>query len=222
MNKTGWTLAATGVAAATGLAALAGSTAAGADDADPAVVASREAAAATPQPAGYQSPPDVQSSGDAPVQTGPRPLHYVGDLYYLSGKSTSGGYIEVSARDNPALDNPGVLTTTLRIYGNAAAFRSGAGDLGLKSTFTCTGAGITGLSIGTGGASVSGGAVSSTLTWPSLRNNTSVLRQYYTESGHFRCKASNAYVAKFTRRGVASTNYKNVDTRAEDSYSFGW
>ena len=50
----------------------------------------------------------------------------------------------------------------------------------------------------------------------------SEVRQYYTEGGHFRCKASNAAFAKTTRRGIASTTYKNRDTRAEDSYSFTW
>lgn len=145
-----------------------------------------------------------------------------GDLYGLRAVSRSGGYIEVASRDNPAADNPGPVTTTLRVYGNAAAFRDGPGDLGLNSKFTCSGAAISGLTIGSGGVSVSGGVTSSTLTWPSLRANVSVLRQYYTEGGHFRCRASNLTLAKFTRRGVASTNYKNVDTRAEDSYSFVW
>ncbi len=223
MRTIGWTLATTGLATATGLAALAGAGAAGADGAgDPAVIAQREAAAAQPQPAGYQNPPAVQAAGPGSTAGPGRALTSLRDRHYLSSKSTSGGYIEVAARDNPAQDKPGLATTTLRVYGNAAAFRDGVGDLGLLSKFTCTGAGISGVSIGTSGASVSGGATSSTLSWPSLRNDSAVLRQYYTEGGHFRCKASNLSPAKFTRRGTASTNCKNVDTRAEDSYSFAW
>jgi hypothetical protein len=223
MNKTGWTLATAGLATVSGLASLIAGPAAGADDtADPAVVAEREATAAQPHPSGYQNPPEVQPATTEGTLADETPTGRLRDLYYLSSVSRSGGYIELAARDNPALDNPGPATTTLRIYGNAAAFRDGPGDLGLVSKFTCTGAGISGITIGTNGASVTGGSSSSTLTWPSLKNNTSVLRQYYTEGGHFRCKASNLTPAKFTRRGVASTNYKNSDTRAEDAYSFGW
>ena len=223
MNRTGWTLASTGIAAVTGLAALAGASAAGADDADPAVVASREAAAAEPHPAGYQSPADVQPAGpDAaplPAADGAR----MADLYHLRAVSTSGGYIEVSARDNPAQDKPGTLTTTMRIYGNAAAFRSGNGDVGLVSKFTCTGAKISGLSVGSSsGITISGGTSSSTLTWTTNRSNTTLARQYYTEDGNFRCKASNLTPAVTTHRGIASATNKTVDTRAEDAYSFTW
>lgn len=222
MNKTGWTLATAGLATVSGLATLIAGPAVSAGDADPAVIAEREAAAATPHPAGYQDPPAAQPAEGGETRPEETASAKMRDLYYLSAVSRSGGYIELAARDNPALDKPGPATTTLRIYGNAAAFRNGPGDLGLVSKFTCTGAGISGITIGASGASVSGGSSSSTLTWPSLKNNTSTLRQYYTEGGHFRCKASNLTPAKFTRRGVASTNYKNIDTRAEDAYSFAW
>lgn len=224
MKRTGWNVAAAGVAAATGLTALVGATAAGAEDgdgADPAVVAAREAVAATPQPVGYQNPPAVQPDS-APMSTGPRPLLSMKDLYWLAAKQTTGGSIEVAGRDNPALDSPGPLTTTLRVYGNAAAFRSGAGAIGLKSEFTCTGSKVSSLSIGSSSVSVTGGATSSTLTWSSLRSDLATLRQYYTEGGHFRCKASNLTFAKFTRRATATANYKDTDTRAQDEYSFGW
>lgn len=219
MKKIGWTLASAGLAAATGIVAV-GSGPVGADDADPAVVATRQAAAAAPHAPGYQSPPDAQPAGPNPLPQGDSTR--MGDLYYLSAVQRTGGYIEVAARDNPAQDEPGPITTTLRVYGNAAAFRDGAGDLGLNSKFTCTGSAISGVTIGAGGVSVSGGASSQTLTWATLNNTQSVIRQYYTEGGHFRCKASNLTVAKFTRRGVASANYKGADTRAEDSYSFAW
>jgi len=219
MKKIGWTLATAGLAVTTGLGAT-GSGPAGAEDADPSVVANREAASGAPHDAGYQSPPDVGPAGSSavPQSDGSR----MGDLYYLSAVQRTGGYIEVAARDNPAQDKPGKATTTLRVYGNAAAFRDGPGDLGLNSKFTCTGTAISGVTIGAGGVSVSVSASSTTLTWPSLKADTAVLRQYYTEGGHFRCKASNLTFAKFTRRGTASTNYKGSDTRAEDSYSFNW
>ncbi|MCU1370692.1 MAG: hypothetical protein JWO77_1886 [Ilumatobacteraceae bacterium] len=227
MKRRGWNLAATTMAAATGMSALVGASGvAGADDAaDPAVVAGREAAAAAPVPAGYQNPPSVEPSGpDGPDQPGELagPIMMMKDLYTIHAVQRSGGYIEASLRDNPIQDKPGPLSTTMRIYGNAAAFRDGPGDLGLTSKFTCTGAGISGVTIGSGGVSVTGGPSSTTLTWSSLRNKTAVLRQYYTEGGHFRCKASNVSPAKFTRRITASTNYKDTDTRAEGSYNFVW
>lgn len=218
MKKIGWTIATAGLAVTTGLGA-AGPVGAD-DDADPAVVASREAAAAMPHDLGYQTPPDAAPAGPNPLPQGDATR--MGDLYYLSAVQRTGGYLELSARDNPAQDKPGKATTTLRVYGNAAAFRDGPGDLGLNSKFTCTGTSITGVTIGAGGVSVSASASSTTLTWPSLKANTSVLRQYYTEGGHFRCKASNITFAKFTRRATASTNYKGSDSRVEDSYSFAW
>jgi hypothetical protein len=213
MKKTGWNSALAGAAA---LSAL--------------LVPAHQAAADESQSIPREDPPVTTSTGSLPpgfetpadVQPAPSGHTRFKDLYYLSAKSTSGGYIEVAARDNPARDAPGTATTTLRVYGNAAAFRDGPGGLGLNSKFTCTGAGVSGLSVGSSGASVSGGTASSTLSWASLRDDSSTLRQYYTEGGHFRCKASNLTLAKFTRRGTASANYKNRDTRAEDSYSFTW
>jgi hypothetical protein len=221
MKRTGW---ATTVSALAASAAIAGGAVgpASAEEVpttdpppDPEVVAQREASAMAVLPPGYDNPPDVQ-----PAPTGATAR--MRDLYYLSAKQTTGGYIELAARDNPAQDKPGALTTTMRIYGNAASFRSGPGDLGLRSQFTCTGTKVDGVTIGTSGVSVTGGIGSKTLTWSSLRNTTSVLRQYYTEGGHFRCKVSNLSPAKTTRRGIASAHYKYGDTRAEDSYSFTW
>ena len=146
----------------------------------------------------------------------------VNDNYLFTAKTTSNGYLEVVGRDHPAQDKPGYLTTTLRVYGNVAAYRTGSGSIELTSRFTCSGVGISGLTVGSGGASVSGGVTSSTLTWRSSRTSSTEVRQAYTEGGHFRCTASNAGPAKFTRRASALTSYKTGDTRAESSYSFWW
>ena len=222
MQRTGWTTTITGVAAIA--TAFTGVGSAAAEEAsepapDPAVVADRKARAAEPHPADYQSPPEVQPLPDGMEPSAGRRLK---DLYYLSAKSTSGGYIELFARDNPAQDNPGILTTTVRIYGNAAAFRHGAGSIRLTSKFTCSGVGVSGLSVGSSGVTVSGGATSSTLTWHTIRSRSTEARQAYSEGGHFRCKASNASPAVTTHRGIAGAAYKSVDTRAEDAYSFVW
>ena len=218
MKHSGWSTTFTGVAAlAAVVAGPAGRASADTptEGADPAVVAMREQAANALLPPGYQAPPDAQ-----PALAGSEGR--MKDLYWLSAKSTSGGYIELSARDNPAQDKPGKLTTTLRVYGNAAAFRDGNGLVGLVSQFTCTGIGISGVTIGTSGASITGGSSSKTLTVNTNRQSSSVVRQYYTEGGHFRCQASNLGPAKFTRHGFATASYKTTDTRAQDDYSFVW
>ena len=155
MKRTGW---ATTVSALAASAAIAGGAVgpASAEEVpttdpppDPEVVAQREASAMPVLPPGYDKPPAVQ-----PAPTGATAR--MRDLYYLSAKQTTGGYIELAARDNPAQDKPGTLTTTMRIYGNAASFRSGPGDLGLRSQFTCTGTKVDGVTIGTSGFSVTG------------------------------------------------------------------
>lgn len=167
--------------------------------------------------------PTVQPSGPATASSG---TSYLKDLYWLRSEQTAGGYIELLARDNPLQDNPGLATTTMRIYGNSAAFRDGAGNVGLADTFTCSGPTISSITIGAsssgGSISVSGGTTSKTLTWNSLNASSSELRHFYTEGGHFRCKVYNLAPAKTTRRGVASANYKSNETRAEDDYSFWW
>lgn len=214
MQKTGWTTAALGVAALT--AVIPGAKPAAADDApDPAVLATRTQAAAELQPAGYQAPATVQKDD---IATPGR----MADLYTLNGTNTAAGYVHVGARDNPAQDSPGYLTTTLHIYGNSGAFRDGNGAVSLTSQFTCSGIGISSLTIGSGGASVTGGTTSSTLTWKTSRTDAAEARQNYAQDGNFRCKAGNAAPAKTTHRAVAQATYKNTDTRAEDSYSFWW
>lgn len=214
MRRARWVEPAAGAAAV--LLAVSVPTPAGADDApDPVVVAEREAAAIVDPPASYRNPPAVSPAVDGVATS-------FSDLYYLSGKSTAGGYVEVAARDNPAQDKPGIATTTLRVYGNAAAFRSDSGKIVLRSQFTCSGAGIGSLTVGGSGWSVTGGVTSSTLTWDTSRSSSSEARQFYTEDGHFRCKASNVTKAKFTRRAIATASYKSVDTRAQDDYSFTW
>jgi hypothetical protein len=184
---------------------------------DPEVVAQREAQATLVLAPGDAAPPLVQRDQAAP-STSSRLV----DLRYLDAQNTADGYVRVFARDNPIQDDPGYLTTTMRIYGNAAAFRDGSGEVSLKSQFTCSGAGISGLSIGATSATVSGNVASSTLTWTSSRSSSTEVRQSYAEGGHFRCKASNATAAKTTRRGIATAQYKQVDTRAQDEYSFWW
>ncbi|MCB1038926.1 MAG: hypothetical protein R2701_12400 [Acidimicrobiales bacterium] len=204
-------LALVAVAAGAGVAQADGA----ADAPDPAVVAAREAAAMEVLPPGYDNPAPVAPIADG-VQVN------VNDNYLFTAKTTSNGYLEVVGRDHPAQDKPGYLTTTLRVYGNVAAYRTGSGSIELTSRFTCSGVGISGLTVGSGGASVSGGVTSSTLTWRSSRTSSTEVRQAYTEGGHFRCTASNAGPAKFTRRASALTSYKTGDTRAESSYSFWW
>ena len=214
MQKTGWTTAALGVAAIS--AVIPGAKPAAAEDApDPAVLAARTAAAAEPEPTGYQSPTTVQRDD---LATPGR----MADLYMLNGTNTSAGYVHVGARDNPAQDPPGYTFTTMRIYGNAGAFRDGSGAISLTSKFTCTGVGISSVTIGGSGISVTGGVASSTLTWKTSRSDATEARQNYAQDGHFRCRASNLSSAKTTHRGIAEATYKNTDTRAEDSYSFWW
>lgn len=214
MHHRGWKLAALGAATIVGLSPAA---AAEGEEPDPEVVADREVRAAIDAASGITSTEEVQVGHVAPP-----PGLRVDDLYYLDAKNTSGGFAKVFARDHPAQDAPGWATTTMRIYGNAAAFRDGAGEIDLESRFTCTGAGIGSLTIGSASVAITGGPTSQTLTWKSGRTNTSVVRQSYAEGGHFRCKASNATPAKTTRRGFATARYKESDVRAEDSYSFWW
>jgi hypothetical protein len=215
MEPRGWTLAALGIAALGVLAPAPAGAETTEPAPDPEVVAIREAAVAG-------RPPVETDPAEVLLEDGSASAARAQDLYYLRETSTSGGFVQVAARDNPAQDSPGYLTTTMRIYGNAAAFRSDAGPIALKSQFTCSGAGISGLTIGSGGASVSGGVTSSTLTWNSSRSSYAEVRQFYSEGGHFRCKASNASPAKTTRRATATAEYKQNDVRAEDSYSFWW
>ena len=222
MARARWIEPAAGAVAV--LAALAVPAAAGAEEPgpaeaagppDPEVVAAREAAAMADPPPAYRNPPAVQPPSSEVTTS-------FSDLYVLASTSTQGGYVHVGARDNPAQDSPGYLTTTLRVYGNAAGFRSDAGKVTLRSQFTCSGAGVGSLTIGASGVSVTGGATSSTLTWDSSRSSSTEVRQFYSEGGHFRCKASNATPAKFTRRAIATATYKSADTRAQDDYSFWW
>jgi hypothetical protein len=222
-----------------GLVAVTGANAAGATDAlasesaptgtpetvaapsqegDPAVIASRDALSKLP-PAGEA--PLVQPHQEGVLVDGAG-VARVNEGKTLSGWSYTGGYVEVGANDWAAGDSPGWVTTTMRVYGNAAAWRTGNGKIKLTSQFTCTGAGISGLSIGASGVSVSGGATSSTLTWDSTRTNSPEVRQFYDGDGHFRCKASNLSFAKTTRRAIGTASYKTADTRAQGEYSFWW
>lgn len=218
-QRTGWMGAALAAASTAVLVAPAAAQEAPPTEAE--VTAAREARAADDATKSTDVP-TVQPSGAA-TSSG---TAYLKDLYWLRSKQTTGGYIELLARDNPLQDNPGLATTTMRIYGNSGAFRDGAGNVGLADTFTCSGPTINSISIGAsssgGSISVSGGTTSKTLTWNSLNASSSELRHFYTEGGHFRCKVYNLAPAKTTRRGVASANYKSNETRAEDEYSFWW
>lgn len=134
--------------------------------------------------------------------------------------------VTVFGSDEVTNDAPGLATTTLRVYGDATARETGSATdvqkIALRNEFTCTGAGIGGLSIGSGGVSVSGGSTSSTLTWSSSRTSVRQVTQLFDGAGHFRCKASNATSAKFTHRLTAVASYKTLDVRAQDEYSHWW
>ena len=190
---------------------------------DPAVVAAREAQAADPTTVVTNPPVVAPTKEGAPAEEPPptRTGARVRDLYNLRAVSTSGGYIEVAARDNPAQDRPGRASTTMRVYGNAAAIRRGAGPIILDSSFTCTGASID-VSIGTGGVQITGGYTGKTARTVSGRQAATEVRQFYTEGGHYRCKALNAAPAHLGHQIVGSAQYKDNDVRAQDSYGFWW
>lgn len=215
--KRGMTAAAVSLA----MAALASPAPSSAEEADPppdpAVVAQREARASSATNLD-QAPAEVADDQVAP----PPNLRGLNDLYYLDAKVSTGGYLHLFARDNAIQDHPGILTTTMRIYGHAGAFRHGEGAVSLTSKFTCTAAKVDSFAIGTSSAGISGSIGSKTLTWSSSRASSTEVRQNYTEGGHFRCRAWNAGPAVTTRRGIAGASYKQTDVRAEDSYSFAW
>lgn len=216
MQHRGWKAAALGVVTIVGLSPTAAS-AVESEEPDPDVVAARERRGEADAERAITSTLEVQED-----QIVPPPGARVGDLYYLDATNTTGGRSRVFARDHPAQDKRGHITTTMRIYGNAAAFRDGAGEVSLESKFTCTGTSVSNLSIGSSSVSISSGVGSKTLTWTSSRTNSSVVRQSYEQGGHFRCKTSNVTFAKTTRRGIAIAKYKETDVRAEDAYSFWW
>lgn len=125
--------------------------------------------------------------------------------------------------DWAASDSPGLATTTVRVYGTDwAQTASGvkAQKITAKDQMTCTGAGISGMSVGTGGLSVTGGATSTTGTRSATFSNTWLNQWHYKQDAHWRCKASNLSLAKVTRRVTATVNHKGGSTSPVAEYSF--
>jgi hypothetical protein len=183
---------------------------------DPAVIQTRVALSQQPHSPGYQDPADVTPESAA---TGPQKIG--GSGYKLYGVSRAAGYVGVFATAEAVVDFPGPATTTAHIYGNALAARDGDGYVKLTTRFTCTGAGISGVSLGAGG-SITGGVTSTTATLETSRTSAPSIRQFFEEDGHFKCKASNLSPAKTTHFGRAQARYKNDDTYANDDHAFWW
>lgn len=174
----------------------------------------------------------IAEEGDSYPEDGGSPTQPVqqaaGIRYLYDEQVQSGKAVNVRASSILALDRPGAWTQTARVRGNAVGERgenghASYGFVKLTSKWTCTGLGISGLSIGTGGVSVTGGADSKTLTWASERDNYRLVRQGYDAGGHFRCKfAIWGGFMKLTQRGLAEASFKDWDLRAEDSWSKTW
>lgn len=205
---------------------------------DPAVVEARAAAAAQ----GDLQPGPDPTAGSAPSVDPPAPAPAgaatrgaigrcagLGEACWHSqiGRAylpQAGTYIRAQIPNDWAKnDNPGILTTTLRIWGTDWAQTESGTAVDLirhVDQMTCTGVGISGVSVGMSGLSVSGGGTSSTATARASNRNRWYLQRYYQDDAHWRCKASNVSSAKVTRRLVADVTHKEGTTAPQATYTF--
>ena len=120
-------------------------------------------------------------------------------------------------------DPPGILTTTVRVYGTDwLQTDSGAtADLVHSSKLTCTGASVSGITVGSGGVSVSGGTTSKTATVEFSAQSWFHQFDYY-DGAEWQCSVSNFAPGVTTRRAGGLVDAGGVGTRTEASYSFTW